>query len=411
MDRTLIWQLAYRYLRGKRSANAVPVLSRISMVAIAVSSGAMIVVFSVFNGMEGVVKDLYKAFYPEIRITAARGKFFRPDISQLTAIKKIGGVKGVTEVIEDNAIVNNLNNKEQKVITLKGIDRNYLDINDIRESIEGEDSVSSGHPFTAIAGTRILNELGADIHNIFSVIELYYPNPENTNFAANPESAFQSLKVHPAGAFHISDEFDGKYIMVPLPLAQTLLRQEGRCSSIEINADPEQAEEIKSQLKKMFGDAYIVETRYEQNKTMYMVIGGEKWAIYAILVMVLLVASFNMVGALSMLVLEKQKDIAILKAMGAGASTIRAIFLLEGILWSLVGGLSGILLGAVICLAQERYGFVTMGGSFLMDQYPVALQWFDFVLVICTILAVGLLTSWYPAMRATKATDPALKSA
>ena len=411
MNRTLIWQLAYRYLRGKRSANAVPVLSRISMVAIAVSSGAMIVVFSVFNGMEDVVKDLYKAFYPEIRITAARGKFFTPDTARTSAILKMPGVTGITQVIEDNAIVNNVNNKEQKVITLKGIDKNYLAVNDIKESIDGDDSVSTGHPFTAIAGIRILNELGADIHNIFSVIELYYPNPDNTNFAANPESAFQSLKVHPAGAFHISDEFDGKYIMVPLSLAQTLLRQEGRCSSLEIDADPRQAENIKAQLKQMFGAAYSVETRYEQNKTMYMVIGGEKWAIYAILVMVLLVASFNMVGALSMLVLEKQKDIAILKAMGARAGTIRTIFLVEGILWSLVGGVSGILLGAGICLAQQRFGFVTMGGSFLMDQYPVALQLSDFVLVICTIMAVGLLTSWYPAMRATKAVDPSLKSA
>ena len=411
MNRTLIWQLAYRYLRGKRSANAVPVLSRISMVAIAVSAGAMIVVFSVFNGMEDVVKDLYKAFYPEIRITAARGKFFTPDTARTAAILKMQGVTGLTEVIEDNAIVNNVNNKEQKVITLKGIDKNYLAVNDIKESIDGEDSVSTGHPFTAIAGIRILNELGADIHNIFSVIELYYPNPDNTNFAANPESAFQSLKVHPAGAFHISDEFDGKYIMVPLSLAQTLLRQEGRCSSLEINADAKQAENIKAQLQQMFGTAYNVETRYEQNKTMYMVIGGEKWAIYAILVMVLLVASFNMVGALSMLVLEKQKDIAILKAMGARGGTIRTIFLVEGMLWSLVGGVSGILLGAGICLAQQRFGFVTMGGSFLMDQYPVALQLSDFVLVICTIMAVGLLTSWYPAMRATKAVDPSLKSA
>ena len=411
MDRTLIWQLAFRYLRGKRSANAVPVLSRISMVAIAVSSGAMIVVFSVFNGMEGVVKELYKAFYPSVRITAARGKFFAADPAKTAEIRRIPGVNNVTNVIEDNAIVNNSNNKEQRVITLKGIDSNYLKVNDIKDAITGDDTVSLGHPYTAIGGVRILNELGADIHNIFSTIEVYYPNPENTNFAANPEMAYQSQKFHPAGVFHISDEFDGKYILVPLSLAQQLLRQEGRCSSIEINTDPAATEKVKTRLQQMFGSAFTIETRYEQNKTMFMVIGGEKWAIYAILVMVLLVASFNMVGALSMLVLEKQKDIAILKAMGAQLSTIRMIFLLEGMLWSLVGGLSGILLGIAICLAQEKFGFVPMGGSFLMDQYPVALEWLDFVLVICTIMAVGLLASWYPSIRATKAIDPSLKSA
>jgi len=410
MDGTLIWQLALRYLRGKRSANAVPVLSRISMVAIAVSSGAMIVVFSVFNGMEGVVKELYKAFYPAIRITAARGKFFAGDPARIAAIRKIEGVLQVTTVIEDNAIVNNTNSKEQKVITLKGIENSYFKVNDITDDITGEDTVSTGHPFTAIAGTHILNELGADIHNVFSTIDLYYPNPESKTFTASPE-AYQSLKVHPVGAFHVSDEFDGKYILLPLPLAQTLLRQEGKCSSIEISTDPDAAAQVKARLQQLFGSAYNVETRYEQNKTMYMVIGGEKWAIYAILVMVLLIASFNMVGALSMLVLEKQKDIAILKAMGAQQSTIRSIFLLEGMLWSLVGGLSGIGLGVLLCLIQQQFGIISMGGSFLMDQYPVELQLFDFVLVISTIMAVGLLTSWYPAMRATRATDPTLKSA
>jgi lipoprotein-releasing system permease protein len=411
MDRTLIWQLAFRYLRGKRSANAVPVLSRISMVAIAVSSAAMIVVFSVFNGMEGVVKDLYKAFYPAVRVTAAKGKFFGVDSAKISAIRAIPGVINVTNVIEDNAIVNNLNSKEQKVISVKGIDRNYFKVNDITEDITGDDSVSSGHPYTAIAGMRILNELGADIHNIFSTIELYYPNPEITNFAAAPESAIQSLRLHPAGAFHISDEFDGKYVLIPLSLAQELLRQPGSCSSIEINTGPEEVENVKTALQHLFGSSFHVETRYEQNKTMFMVIGGEKWAIYAILVLVLLVASFNMVGALSMLVLEKQKDIAILKAMGAQAATIRSIFLFEGILWSLAGGLSGLLLGGLICFMQQKFGLIKMGGSFLMDEYPVAMKPFDFVLVFCTILVVGLLTSWYPAMRATRAIDPSLKSA
>jgi len=409
MNGTLVWQLAFRYLRGKRSANAVPILSRISMVAIAVSSGAMIIIFSVFNGLESVVKDLYKAFYPDIKISVARGKFFGMDTTKLASISHISGVQNITTVIEDNVFANNQD--QQKVIMLKGIENNYFNVNNIRQYIiQGVDSVSTGDPYTAIAGMRIMNELGADVNNL-TYIKLYYPNPAITNPGADLLSAFQTLKVHPAGVFRIQDEFDNKYILAPLTLVQELFREQGRYSSVEISADPDAIQHIKKQLQQMLGSAYRVETRYEQNRTMYMVMGAEKWAVYAILLLVLLIASFNMVGALSMLVLEKQKDIAILRAMGALPATIRRIFLLEGMLWSLVGGVSGILLACAICLAQEKFGFIKLGGSFLVDAYPVKIEFADILLVIITILAVGLLTSWYPSIRATKAVDPSLKSA
>ena len=405
MNLTLIWQLALRYLRGKRSGNAVPILSKISMVAIAVSSAAMIVVFSVFNGLEGFVKQLYTGFYPDIRVTVAKGRFFTADSAILGAIRRTDGVEVFTSVIEGSAIVNNNRTKEQKGIMLKGIDRNYLLVNDIRDAITGEDSVSAGSPYTAIAGLRILNELGADINNIFSTIELYYANPNSTNLAANPEV----LELHPAGSFQISDDFDDKYILAPITLVQKLFFQPGKYSSIEIKIRPGKEEDVKAALQKLFGAGYKVETRYEQNRDMFMVMTSEKWAIYAILVMVLLIASFNMVGALSMLVLEKQKDIAILKAMGALPGEIRTIFLLEGILWALTGGLVGILLGFVLCFVQQQFGIITVGGSFLMDAYPVDMQFSDFSLVMATILAVGILAAWYPAFRATKALAPTLK--
>ena len=182
MDRTLVWQLAIRYLRGKRSANAVPILSRISMVAIAVSSAAMIIIFSVFNGLESVVKDIYKAFYPEIRITVAKGKFFEADSAKLNTIRHLNGVRAVSTAIEDNALAIDENNKDQKVIVLKGIDKNYLAVNDVKRFIiHGEDSVSMGHPYTAIAGVHIINELGVDINYIYSKMHLYYLNPNSTN--------------------------------------------------------------------------------------------------------------------------------------------------------------------------------------------------------------------------------------
>lgn len=412
MNRILIWQLAMRYLRGKRTGNAVPILSRISMVAIAVCSGAMIVVFSVFNGLESTVKDLYKAFCPDIQVCASRGKFFRMEESRISAIANIKGIRAMSRVIEDHVLVNNNNNKEQKVITLKGIDGHYLDVNNVRPfMVLGEDSVSTGNPYTAIAGMRILNELGLDVNNVFSFFELYYLNPNVTNPELNPLGAYQSLRLHPAGAFRVQDDFDGKYVLAPLVLAQQLFLQPGAYSSIEINTGSENVDRIKSELQHLLGPAYKVESRYEQNKTMYMVMGAEKWAVYAILLLVLLIASFNMVGALSMLVMEKQKDIAILKAMGANTTTIRRIFFTEGMLWAAVGGTIGIGFGTIICLIQKKFGLVKLGGAFLMDAYPVEIQWADLALVIATIFTVGLMASWLPALRATRASDPSLKSA
>jgi lipoprotein-releasing system permease protein len=412
----LTWQLAYRYLRGKRTANAVPILSRISMVAIGVSSAAMIIVISVVNGLNSFVKDQYKAFYPDVKISVARGKFFSMDSTVLKKIEQVNGVHYVSRVIEDNAFA--IFNDQQKVIFLKGVDDNYFHVNDIRQYIVRGDSNVSAEPSAgeaaprtnkAILGKDVINELGTDV-NALMYFTLNYPNPTITNPGENPLAAFQSIRLYPVGVFRILDEFDSKYILAPLPLAQELFHRAGNYSSIEISADTGDIKKTQQQLKNIVGSGYKVETRYEQNKTLFMVMASEKWAVYAILLLVLLIASFNMVGALSMVVLEKQKDIAILKAMGANAGTIRNIFLLEGVLWSLIGGVLGIVLGCGICVLQQKFKIIKMGQSFFVDSFPVEIQFKDTVLVFATVLAVGLLMAWYPAIRATKTIDPSLKS-
>lgn len=410
MNRTLIWQLAWRYLRGKRTANVTPLLSRISMVAIAVSSAAMIIVFSVFNGLEGFVKEMYKGFYPDIRITAAKGKFFQPDENKINAIRSIDGIGLFTMVLEDNVIVSSELTGEQKIAWVKGIDRKYLEVNNITESITGDVTVSAEVPYTAIAGFRILNELGVDINNVFSTVEMWYGNPDNTNFIANPEEAYRKLKVHPSGMFRISDEFDDKYILAPLPLVQQLFNAGRKISSIEMRIDIGKEDRIKTSLQKLLGEDFKVETRYEQNKAMFTVMASEKWVIYAILVMVLLVSSFNMVGALSVLVMEKTKDIAILRAMGADQATVRSIFITEGVLWSLTGALGGIVIGFTFCLLQMKFGIMKIGGAFMMDAYPVEMHLFDFALVVITVMCVGVLAAWYPAAKAVRTNAPTLRA-
>lgn len=407
----LAWQLAWRYLRGKGSANAVPVLSKISMSAIAVASGAMIILFSVFNGFEDIIKDLYKAFYPEIKITPVKGKIFSLNDQQFDQLKAINGITAITKVIEDNVLLSS--DEEQKVATLRGIDKNYIKVNDIKPYIiKGIDTVNDSNVPTAIVGNQIANQLGLEVNNVFSRIHLFYPNTASENLILTPESAFQQLQLKPNGIFMIQDEFDSKYILASLPLVQQLFLQPGKYSSLELSlnkaADPEI---IRANISKLLGKDFLVATRYEQNRTFYMVMKTEKWVVYAILVLVLFIASFNMIGALTMLVLEKQKDIAILKAMGAQSKTIQAIFILEGTLWALVGSSIGLLLGAGICLGQKYFHWIKLQGAFIIDAYPVAMHWTDFILVIFTVIIVGLLTSWYPAVLSVRAEDPSLKSA
>ena len=259
---------------------------------------------------------------------------------------------------------------------------------------------------------RIIKDLGVDYNNVFSYVMLYYLDPTVTNPEAAPDDAFASLRLHPAGAFSVLDEFDSKYILAPLPLAQQLFHAPDGISSIEIAVgDPAKSAEAARRVADALGPSFTVATRFEQNKTMYLVMRTEKWAVYLILLLVLLIASFNMVGALTMLVLEKRKDIAILTAMGATPTHVRRLFVAEGVLWSLVGGLSGLALGCGICMVQQRWGLIKINGSFLVDAYPVKMMWTDVLLVLATVLAVGVSASVYPAYRAANVADPSLKTA
>ena len=412
MNNTLVWQLALRYLRGKRSANAVPVLSRISMVAIAVGSCAMIVLFSVFNGFEHLVKDLYKAFYPDIRISTVKGKFFVLDEQKIARIKGIEGVECISYVIEDQVYARTDNN-DDKVATIKGIDRNFVKVNDVLPYItDGRDSVTAGDIPTAIVGEQIARQMGMDPNSAFSKLIMYYPNAHATNVVLDPASAFRKAEVKVDGVFQVQEEFDNKYILASLPLVQYLLQQEGKYSSVEIKlVAGANLEDIKQQIQQIVGNTLRTQTRFEQNKTLYMVMRTEKWAVYAILLLVLLIASFNMIGALSLLVLEKQKDMAILRAMGAQPGDVRRIFISEGILWSLTGGLSGLLLGCLLCFGQQQFQWIKLPrGAFVIEAYPVRIEPMDLVLIICTIALVGLMAAWFPAVRAMRGGMPGLKS-
>jgi lipoprotein-releasing system permease protein len=394
-------ELAWRYLRGKGSANAVPVLSRISMIAIAVSSCAMIILFSVFNGFGSLIDGLYKAFYPEIKITATKGKFFTPDQQFHNAIRQ-EAVAFSSFVLEDNVLVNTEEGQTIPV-TLKGVDRNYFRVNQVQSYInKGSDSVMSVPVPTTIIGQHIAATLGIDVDNVFARMMVYYPNGEAEAGSLDPTNAFQSMILKPDGSFYVQEEFDTKYILAPLQNVRELMRQQG-VSSVELSLNPGYtAAKLKAALQEQLGKQYTVATRYEQNKAVYMVMQSEKWAGYAILLFVLLIASFNMVSALSLLVLEKQKDMGILRTMGMQPGSLSRVVLLEGVLWSLVGGMAGLVLGLLLCWAQIQFKLVRIPGAFIIDSYPVAVKIMDIIVVLLTVSAVGFVAAIYPARRAAR---------
>lgn len=395
-------KIAWRYFRGKKSAQAINIISWISIGAIAVSSAAMVVLFSVFNGLEGTVRDMYSAFNPEIKVTAAKGKFFSVSEVQKNAISKIAGVDVAAYSLEDMVLLNG--NDEQKVGTLKGVDENWFKVCKLDSfMVDGTTGWKGNGAYTpAITGLDISMSLGIDINNAFSGLKIYYPR-KGANISEDPVTALNSIVVKPEGTFRIQEEFDGQYVLVPLKAAQYLLDVGERISSVEIKCHTNASEvRVKRELVNILGKGVVIENRFEQNKTFFMIMRGEKWAVYAILLMVLLIASFNMIGSLSMVVLEKKKDIAILRSMGATTSLIRTIFIAEGGLLALVGGLIGILTGTLLCLGQQHFGWISFPDGFIINAYPVAMQVDDFILVMSTALAVGLLASLYPALKAAR---------
>lgn len=395
-------KIAWRYFRGKKSAQAINIISWISIGAIAVSAGAMIVLFSIFNGLEGTVLDMYSAFYPDIKVTAIKGKFFELSAVQKSEIEKINGIALASYAIEDMVLLSG--NDEQKVGTLKGVDRHWFDVSNMDSFIiEGNGRLENNKVYTpAVVGLNIAAALGVDVENAFSSMTVSYPKPEaNGTFQHNSEAALNSIIVKPDGLFRIQDEFDSKYVLTTFEAAQHLFGMAGKLSSIELKMKPgANAAAIKKELHRLLGSNVLVDDRFEQNKTLYLVMRSEKWAVYAILLLVLLIASFNMIGSLSMVVLEKKTDMVILKSMGATQRLIRWIFLLEGCLLALLGGVLGVGLGLLLCLGQLQFGWVRLPDGFIINAYPVELRVTDFLLVAGTVLVVGILAAWYPARKA-----------
>ncbi|MEP6683735.1 MAG: FtsX-like permease family protein [Parafilimonas sp.] len=391
---------AWRYFKSKKSTNAINIIAWISMLAIMISTAALIIVLSVFNGFEGLVKNLYGDFYAAIKIAPKQGKFLIADNNLTNKIQSVAGVKAISFTVEEKAVL--VNGDYQTITYLKGVDKNYNTVNKLSHYItSGKYDLGTTDAPAIIAGSGIANAVGADPQSPLSDIVVYLPNRKAKNF--NSLDAMHSFEVKPAGIFSVQQEFDDKYAFTNLAFVQYMLDLDAdQYTGIEISiAKNHDEKDVQQQLQKILGANFIVQTSYEQNQSLFTVMQIEKWVIYGILSLILLVAAFNMIGALTMLVLEKEKDIAVLKAMGASENRVQKIFLSEGFLLAGTGGILGMLIALGICFIQIKYHLIKLeGGTFIIDYYPVKMVAQDFLLVGITVLIIAVIASWIPAKKA-----------
>jgi lipoprotein-releasing system permease protein len=394
---------AWRYFKAKKSTNAINVIAWVSVTAITVGTAALIIILSAFNGFESLVKSLYSSFYADIRIEPAAGKTMVLTDSQVEAMYKIQGLKAVTKLAEEKALLQN--GEFQTVVYLKGVDDDYGKVAGVPANIvRGNFDLGNADSPRVVMGVGIENAIGVFTDRAILPLTIYMPK-KGANDLSNPLDALSVGLVRTSGSFAIQQEFDNKYILTNLDFARQYLNfGDDEYSAAEIAVESQdQVALVKQELVNLLGNKVKVLDRYEQNKTLYSTIRLEKWAIYGIFTLILLVAAFNMVGALTMLVLEKQKDIQVLQAMGASRQMIRKIFLTEGMVLAGIGASLGILLAVTLYYLQINYKLVPLQGeSFLIDYYPVKLVPGDFLLVTVTVILIGLLASWFPANRAAK---------
>ena len=396
---------SWRYFKSKKSTNAINIIAWISVVAIAVGAAALIIVLSVFNGFEGLVKGLYGDFYADARISPSKGKVLQLTAQQIATIQQTKGVVDVSLLAEEKALLKNGDN--QTSVFVKGVDENFIKVNALSKYIiRGKFDIGNAEAPKIVIGAGIESATAIYVENSIESATLYLPNKKSTSLN-NLNDAFNSYNVFATGTFLVQQEFDNKYIFTNLAFMKYMLdMQANEYSSVEIKLNSTSNNEINKTtqlLQKNLGINYVVKTRYQQNQSLYTVMKMEKWIIYGILSLILLVAAFNMIGALTMLVLEKQKDIAVLKAMGASNNVVKNIFLTNGLMLATIGGTSGIAIASLICWLQVTFKLIKLGGgSFVIDYYPVQLQLFDFALVAITIFIIALIASYIPARKASR---------
>jgi len=392
----LAFYIGKRYLFAKETQNVINIISGISVSGVAVSTAALIIILSVFNGFDNLVKGLFNSFDPDIKIMINEGKTFRIDEPGFKQIKKIPQIDFFCEVVEENALLEY--NDKQFIATIKGVSPNFKMMNGIDTMIvEGKYELENDKYNSAVLGYGVAYYLSVGV-NLVTPVKIWVPK-RNEKITFDAEKAFNNDMVIPSGIFSIQQEYDSKYILVNINFARELLEYTTEVSSVEIKLKPNaNQEKVKREIQKILGPSFSVKNRFEQHELLFKIMKSEKWAIFLILSFILLIASFNVTGSLTMLIVDKKNDILTLRNMGADNKLIRNIFLIEGWLISIMGAVIGLILGWLVCFIQHKFELITFptGSTFVISAYPVDMYFPDFIYVFATVIFIGFIAAWYP---------------
>jgi len=393
--------IARRYLFSKKSTNAINVISGISVVGVAVATMALVVTLSVFNGFHDMVASLFTQMDPQLKITPVKGKTVAADDSLLTRIRQLPQVEVATEVMEDQALA--VYGERQTMVLLKGVEDNFDKLTHIREVLEGDGdyALHAADMYYGILGMGVAYQLGMG-YTYEHPLKIYAPRREGQLNMANLQEGFVEDELYSPGVlFSIKQgKYDKRYIITSIDFTRHLFDQQGMLSSLELRLKPgSDFDAVKAQMQEIAGDRFLVRDRYEQQDDTFRIMKIEKLIAFIFLTFILAIACFNIIGSISMLMIDKKNDVVTLRNLGASDKQIVHIFLFEGRMISTIGAVIGIVIGLLLCWLQQQYGIVRLGqseGSFIVDAYPVSVHPWDIVLIFLTVIAVGFLSVWYP---------------
>jgi len=383
--------IARRYLFSKKSTNAINIISGISMLGVLVGSAALILILSVFNGFETLIVSMYSSFTPELKVLPAKGKTFDPATLRLDSLRKLPGIYSVAEVLEEKVLLRY--GKAQFIGTVKGVSDDFLKSPYLDSTLQiGSFALKENGENLAVIGASVQISLGINIKDQSALLQVYSPR-HNAASSFNPMDEFVVRNIAPSGVFSVQQDFDD-IVITPIAFTRDLLDEPQKVSYIEINLqDKANTDQIQRQLQERFGKNFVIKNRYQQNTSLYKLLNSEKWAIFLILTFVLIIAIFNIIGSLTMLVIDKRKDIAILTSLGADKKLVQQIFFYEGLLITVVGCVIGMAAGLALALLQQKFGFISMGGTTMVQAYPVTLKPSDFLLVFITVTGISVIAS------------------
>lgn len=393
--------IAKRYLISKKSNHAINIISWISIIAISFTTAALVIVLSAMNGLTGIVADLYNAIEPDLKITSVNSKYILNRIDIERQIKLIPEINATSYSLEENALIK-LDDK-QAVVNIKGVDANFKNLTRFDTVVkEGEYRFEYNNQFYGVFGKGVANKLGINVNDFISPISIFAPKRGKFE-GINPDDAFTKINVSPAGIFSLNDDFDYKYVLIDLKAAQTLFDCGDEINMIEINVkDKSNIDKIQQHLKNSLGENYNVKNKYEANDVLFKTLEIEKLWVFLILSFILIIATFNIIGSLTMLIIEKKKDIKTFYNMGADQQFIKSIFMKEGLLITFVGAISGLIIGLGVCMIQQQFHVITFDDQSVISYYPIQVEFKDMISILGMVMLIGFLAAIYPVRVFTK---------